>query len=123
METIFTDKAPQPVGPYSQAVKVGKLVFTSGQIGIDPVTGELLDGIEAQTEQIFKNLAAVLAAAGSGLDRVVKALVFITDMNEFSRVNAVYSRFFKEPLPARSTVAVAALPKGALVEVEVIAEV
>ncbi|MGQ9707336.1 MAG: RidA family protein [bacterium] len=123
MEIIHTDEAPAAVGPYSQAVRVGNLVFTSGQIGIDPNTGELVSGLEAQTEQILKNLTAVLTAAGTGLNRVIKAMVFITEMKEFARVNGVYARFFNEPLPARSTVAVKALPKGALVEIEVVAEV
>ncbi len=131
VEIVKSDKAPAPVGPYSQAVIAGNLVFTSGQIGIDPVSGELAAGLEEQTEQVFKNLSAVLAAAGSGLERVIKATVFITDMADFPRVNAIYARYFSTgagtanasgDLPARSTVAVRALPKGALVEIEVIAE-
>lgn len=120
-EVVMTAKAPAPVGPYSQAVVVGNLVFTSGQIGIDPRTGELMAGLEAQTEQVFKNLAAVLEAAGSGLERVLKVTVFITSMKEFGKVNEIYARFFRQPFPARSTVEVNALPKGALVEVEVVA--
>lgn len=120
---VYTDNAAKPVGPYSQAIVIGNLVWTSGQIGIDPGTGELVDGgIEAETEQVMKNLSAVLAAAGSGIDRVIKSLIFITDMKDFARVNAVYSRYFQEPFPARSTVQIAALPKGAKVEIEVVAE-
>jgi 2-iminobutanoate/2-iminopropanoate deaminase len=120
---VLTDKAPKPIGPYSQAVKVGGLVFTSGQIPIDPKTGGLVTGdIEQETEQVFVNLAAVLAAAGTSLERAVKTTVFLTDMGLFSRVNDVYARHFKEPFPARSTVQVAALPKGVSVEIEVIAE-
>ncbi len=121
-KVVWTDEAPKPVGPYSQAVVVGNLIFTSGQIGIDPKTGELVQGVEAQTEQVFKNLEQVLLAAGSGFDRVIKATVFITDMKEFGKVNSIYARFFKEPFPARSTVEVSNLPKGALVEIEVVAE-
>lgn len=122
-EVIWTNEAPKPVGPYSQAVKVGNLVFTSGQIGIDPKTDELVEGLEAQTKQLFRNLTEVLAAAGSGLARVVKATVFITDMGNFAKVNSIYAEFLNEPFPARSTVEVSALPKGALVEIEVIAEI
>jgi 2-iminobutanoate/2-iminopropanoate deaminase len=104
-------------------VVVGNLVWTSGQIGIDPQTGKLVSGgIETETEQVLKNLVAVLAAAGSGLDRVIKTTIFITDMNDFARVNAIYARYFQEPYPARSTVQVSALPKGAAVEIEVVAE-
>ncbi|MEO0005611.1 MAG: RidA family protein [candidate division WOR-3 bacterium] len=122
-EAIYTDNAAKPVGPYSQAVVFGNLVWTSGQIGIDPVTGELVKGgIEAETEQVMKNLGAVLRAAGSGFDRVIKSLIFITDMKDFACVNAIYARYFQEPFPARSTVQVAALPKGAQVEIEVVAE-
>jgi 2-iminobutanoate/2-iminopropanoate deaminase len=122
-QVVRTENAPEPVGPYSQAVVVGNLVWTSGQIGIDPQTGKLVSGgIETETEQVLKNLVAVLAAAGSGLDRVIKTTIFITDMNEFARVNAIYARYFQEPYPARSTVQVSALPKGAAVEIEVVAE-
>jgi len=121
---ILTEKAPQPIGPYSQAVRHGNLVFTSGQIPIDPATGNLVTGdIVRETEQVFANLAAVLAAAGTSLGRAVKTTVFLTDMGLFSRVNEVYARHFKEPFPARSTVQVAALPKGVSVEIEVVAEV
>ena len=123
-KAILTDKAPRPLGPYSQAVRYGDLVFTSGQIPIDPATGNLVAGdIVKETEQVFANLAAVLAAAGTDLGRAVKATVFLTDMGLFGRVNEVYARHFREPFPARSTVQVAALPKGVSVEIEVVAEV
>ncbi|MEO0069220.1 MAG: RidA family protein [candidate division WOR-3 bacterium] len=122
-EAVRTDEAPKPVGPYSQAVKVGNLIFTSGQIGIDPKTNELVEGLEEQTKQTFMNLSAVLAAAGSGLERVVKTTIFITDMDNFSLVNSIYAQFFREPFPARSTVEVSRLPKGALIEVDAIAEI
>ncbi len=121
-QTVHSEKAPKPVGPYSPAVIAGEFVWTSGQLGIDPKTGELVPGgIEAEVEQALKNLAAVLEVAGSGLDRVIKTLIFITDMNQFARVNAVYARYFQEPYPARSTVQVSALPKGAMVEIEAVA--
>lgn len=120
-QVVCSDQAPKPVGPYSQAVIAGSLVWCSGQVGIDPKTGLLVEGLEQQTEQIFENLKVVLEEAGSGLDQVVKATVFITSMNDFARVNEIYARFFKEPFPARSTVEVGALPKGALVEIEVVA--
>jgi len=123
-EAILTDKAPKPIGPYAQAVRCGDLVFTSGQVPIDPGTGELVAGdIERQTEQALTNLAAVLAAAGTSLERAVKTTVFLTDLGLFSRVNEAYARHFKAPFPARSTFQVAALPKGAAVEIEVVAEV
>ena len=121
---ILTDKAPKPIGPYSQAVQYGNLVFTSGQIPIDPATGSLVTGdIVKETEQVFANLAAVLAAAGTDLSRAVKVTVFLTDMGQFSKVNEVYARHFREPFPARSTVQVAALPKGVAIEIEVTAEI
>jgi 2-iminobutanoate/2-iminopropanoate deaminase len=120
---ILTDKAPAPIGPYSQAVKCGGLVFTSGQIPMDPATGAIVGGdITVQTERVFENLKAVLAAAGTSLERAVKVSVFLTDMGQFVKVNEVYGRYFREPFPARSTVQVAALPKGVAVEIEVIAE-
>mgnify|MGYP005832347575 CR=1 FL=1 len=121
-EVIISDKAPKPVGPYHQAVIVGPLVWCSGQIGIDPETGELVEGIAQQAEQAFKNLKVVLEAAGSSLDRVVKVTVFITSMKEFAIVNEIYARFFQEPFPARSTVEVSGLPKGALIEIEAVAQ-
>ena len=123
-QTVLTDKAPKPIGPYSQAVRYGNLVFTSGQIPIDPATGDLVTGdIVNETEQVFANLAAVLAAAGTNLERAVKTTVFLTDMGLFAKVNEVYARHFREPFPARSTVQVAALPKGVSIEIEVVAEV
>ena len=123
METIIAPKAPAALGPYSAAVRVGELIFTSGQIPADPATGELAPGgIAQQTEQSLKNLSAVLEAAGSGLDQVIKTTCFLTDMADFAAFNAAYGKYFSEHKPARSTVAVKALPKGALVEIECVAE-
>ena len=116
---VLTDRAPKPIGPYSQAVRCGNLVFTSGQIPIDPATGDIVK----ETEQVFANLGAVLAAAGTGLNRAVKTTVYLTDVGQFAKVNEVYARYFCEPFPARSTVQVAALPKGVSVEIDVVAEV
>ncbi len=122
MQKIHTDAAPAAIGPYSQAVRTGDLLFTSGQIPIDPTTGELVEGgIEAQTEQICKNLKAVLEAAGASLENVVKTTCFLTDMCDFSAFNAVYATYFTTK-PARSCVAVRTLPKNVLAEVECIAE-
>jgi 2-iminobutanoate/2-iminopropanoate deaminase len=119
---IQTDDAPQAIGPYSQAIRVDKFVFASGQIPIDPRTGEFVSGgIAEQTEQVLKNLSAVLAAAGSGLERVVKTTVFLADMQEFAAMNEVYGRFFLHEPPARATVEAARLPKDARVEIEAIA--
>ncbi|MBI2757266.1 MAG: RidA family protein [Chloroflexi bacterium] len=119
---IFTDKAPKAIGPYSQAIRTESLVFTAGQVGINPATGELVEGgIEAQTRQVLTNLTNVLEASNSGLNFVVKTTVFLKDMNDFAKMNAIYAEFFSENPPARSTVAVAGLPKGALVEIESIA--
>ena len=121
-ERIQTDEAPAAIGPYSQAIKAGGFVFVSGQIPIDPQTGEFVaGGISEQTEQVLKNLSAVLEAAGSGLDRVVKTTVFLADMKEFSGMNEVYSKFFSGPPPARATVAAAGLPRDARVEIEAVA--
>ena len=123
MEKIFTENAPAAIGPYSQAMKVGNLVYTSGQIPIDPVTGNIeSQDITGQTEQVMKNLDAVLTAAGSSFGKAVKTLCFLKDMGDFAAFNEVYAKYFTGK-PARSCVAVAALPKGALVEVEVVAEV
>ena len=120
---IFTEKAPKAIGPYSQAIRTESLVFTAGQAGLDPKTGELVEGgIEAQTRQALTNLKSVLEAADSGLNFAVKTTVFLKDMNDFSKMNAIYSEFFPENPPARSTIAAASLPKGALVEIEVIAK-
>lgn len=125
MKEIRTTEAPEPVGPYSQAVVHGDLVYASGQIPLDPASGELVGGdIEAQTEQVFANLRAVLEAAGSSLDRVVRATVYLTDLSLFPRVNAVYAAHMQgDPKPARATVQVAALPLGAGVEIDAIASV
>ena len=123
MEKIYTKNAPEAIGPYSQAMVTGNLVFTSGQIAINPESGNVeAEGITAQTEQVCKNLSAVLTAAGSSLENVVKTTCFLADMNDFAAFNAVYGTYFTNK-PARSCVAAKALPKGALVEVEVIAEV
>ena len=121
METVIAPKAPAAIGPYSAAVKVGDLVFTSGQLPADPATGNLVEGVSAQTEQSLKNLSAVLEAAGSGLDKVIKTTCFLADMGDFAVFNGAYARYFKEHKPARSAVAVKALPKGALVEIECVA--
>jgi 2-iminobutanoate/2-iminopropanoate deaminase len=120
-KVVASEKAPKPIGPYSVAVKAGNFVFTSGQLGLDPATGNLVQGgIEAQTRQALKNLGNVLSAAGSGLDYAVKTIVFMKDMAEFTKMNAVYAEFFSENPPARSTVQ-AELPKGGAVEIEVVA--
>jgi 2-iminobutanoate/2-iminopropanoate deaminase len=119
---VQTDNAPAAIGPYSQAVKANGMVFCSGQIPIDPATGEFVaGGVREQTEQVLKNLSAVLDAAGSSLDQVVKTTVFLLDMKEFSAMNEVYSQFFKGVSPARATVAAAGLPRDARVEIEVVA--
>jgi 2-iminobutanoate/2-iminopropanoate deaminase len=123
VKRVQSDAAPAPVGPYSQAVAHGEFVFASGQIPLDPATGSIVPGeIEAQTEQVIANLAAVLEAAGSSLTRVVKATVYVTDLALFARINAVYARHFTgDPPPARATVQVAALPLGAGIEIDAIA--
>jgi len=121
-ETVSTDKAPGAIGPYSQAVKAGNMVFCSGQIPIDPATGAFVsDDVAAQTKQVLINLSAVLEAAGSGLGNVVKTTVFLADMNDFAAMNDVYSEFFSENKPARATVEAARLPKDARVEIDCIA--
>ena len=123
-EVICTKAAPAAIGPYSQAIRVGNLVFTSGQIPIDPATGALVEGgITEQTRQSLANVKAILAEAGLTMDNVLKTTVFMADMNDFADMNSIYAEFFSEPYPARSAVAVKTLPKGALVEIEVIAEV
>jgi 2-iminobutanoate/2-iminopropanoate deaminase len=123
LQGIHSDGAPSPVGPYSQAVRQGRWVYASGQIPIDPATGQLVAGeIEVQTQRVLENLRAVLEAAGSSLERVVKTTVYVTDLSLFGRVNEVYARFFKaDPPPARATVQVAALPLGAGIEVDAVA--
>lgn len=119
---IHTDSAPKAIGPYSQAIVANGMVFCSGQVPLDPASGDLVgDGIEAQTHRVLHNLRAVLEAAGSGLDRVVKTTVFLQRMDDFAAMNRVYATYFAENPPARSTVEVAKLPKGALVEIECIA--
>lgn len=121
-EIIHTDRAPHAIGPYSQAVRAGNLVFASGQIPTDPATGEFVSGgIAEQTEQVLRNLSAVLEAAGTGLDRVVKTTVFMADMVDFAEMNDVYARFFASEPPARATVAAAGLPRNARVEIDAIA--
>jgi 2-iminobutanoate/2-iminopropanoate deaminase len=121
-EVISTDKAPAAVGPYSQAVRVGDFVFAAGQVAIDPAAGKLIESnTAAQTRQALTNLSAVLEAAGSSLNRVVKTTVFLKDMGQFKAMNDVYAEFFPSDPPARSTIEVAALPLGALVEIEAIA--
>ena len=122
-DIIATKNAPGAIGPYSQGIRANGFVFASGQIGLDPATGELVKGgIAEQSRQVLLNVKNVLEAAGSGLDKAVKTTVFLKDINDFAAMNAVYSEFFKTDCPARSAVQVAALPKGALVEIEVIAE-
>ncbi|MHB9093167.1 MAG: RidA family protein [Eubacteriales bacterium] len=121
-EIVSTGNAPAAIGPYSQAVKCQGFVFTSGQIPIDPSTGQMVSSdIKTQTSRVLKNLEAVLIEAGSSLEKVVKTTLFIKDMNDFSQINEVYAGFFKENPPARSTVEVARLPKNALIEIEAIA--
>ena len=124
MKMISTKKAPAAIGPYSQAIQVGNLVYTSGQIPIDPTTGAFVEGgIKEQTRQSLSNVKAILEEAGLSMSNVVKTTVFMADMGDFAEMNAVYAEFFTEPYPARSAVAVKTLPKGALVEIEVVAEV
>lgn len=121
-EVIATDRGPQAIGPYSQAIRAHGFLFVSGQIPLDPATQQLLAGdVRAQTERVLENLKGILEAAGSSLDRVVRATVFLADMNEFAAVNEVYGRYFQTQPPARSTVQVARLPRDARVEIDVIA--
>ncbi len=121
-EVIITDKAPKAIGPYSAGIRLGNLVFTAGQLGINPATGDIVSGgIEAETRQALTNLKNILEAAGSGMDSIVKTTVFLRDMAEFARMNAVYAEFFTKQPPARSTIQVAALPKAGAVEIEAIA--
>jgi 2-iminobutanoate/2-iminopropanoate deaminase len=122
-DEISTKEAPAAIGPYSQAVRAGPLVFLSGQVALDPATGQLVAGdVVAQAEQVMKNLGAVLAAAGSGFADVVRTTIYLVDMADFARVNEVYGRFFQPPYPARATVQVSALPRGARVEIDAIAQ-
>ena len=121
-KVINTNQAPAAIGPYSQAIKVGNLVYTSGQIPINPATGNFVEGgIKEQTRQSLTNIKAILEEAGLSMNNVVKTTVFLADMNDFVDMNSVYAEFFSEPYPARSAVAVKTLPKGALVEIEVVA--
>lgn len=123
MKEISTKKAPAAIGPYSQAIQVGGLVYASGQLPINPETGALVPGgIKEQTRQSLTNVKAVLEEAGTAMNRVVKTTVFLADMGDFADMNSVYAEFFSTPYPARSAVAVKTLPKGALVEIEVVAE-
>lgn len=118
---VQTNAAPGAIGPYSQAIRAGGLVFTAGQLGLDPATGELVDGIAAQTERAMRNVVAILDAAGTSMERVVKTTIFLVDMNDFAAVNEIYAAHVASPYPARSTVAVHQLPKGGLVEIEAVA--
>lgn len=120
LKIVSTNQAPQAIGPYSQAICVNGMVYTSGQIGLTP-SGEMVQGIEAQTRQVLENLKVILKNAGSGFDKVVKTTIFLSDMDNFGIVNGIYAGFFGEHKPARSTVAVKSLPKEALVEIECIA--
>lgn len=122
MKTVSTTNAPAAIGPYSQAQIVGNMVYTSGQIPIIPETGELAQGLEAQANQVFKNLSELLKAAGTDMSKVVKTTVFIKNMDDFAAINAIYANYFTEPFPARSCVEVARLPKDVALECEVIAE-
>jgi reactive intermediate/imine deaminase len=119
-ETIHTDKAPAAIGPYSQAIRAGNTVYMSGQLGLDPVTGNLREGIEAQTRQVLDNLQAVAAAAGGSLDDIVKLTLLLLDMGDFVKVNEIMAARFKKPFPARATYQVAALPKGGRIEIEAV---
>ena len=123
-ETISTDKAPKAIGPYEQAIKIGDFIYTAGQIPIDPKTGDLVAGaIAEQTRQVLENLKAVLEAAGSSLDKAIKATVFLKNLGDFAALNEVYGEYLGKAKPARSTVAVADLPRGALVEIDLVATV
>jgi 2-iminobutanoate/2-iminopropanoate deaminase len=121
---VSTSKAPAAIGPYSQAIEAGGFLFLSGQIPLDPATGQIVaGGIEAQTRQVFANIAAILDEAGLSFDAVVSATVYVADMNDFAKVNEIYATYFTAPAPARATVQVARLPKDALVEIQVIAAI
>jgi reactive intermediate/imine deaminase len=122
IRNIKTDNAPAAIGPYSQAIVAGEMIYLSGQIGLEPKSGKLVEGgIAAETKQVLENIKAVLLAAGSDLTRVVSTAVYLADMDDFAKMNEVYAGFFKEPYPARATVAVKSLPKNAKVEISVIA--
>ena len=117
-QVVHSNQAPAAIGPYSQAIRAGNVVYLSGQIGLDPATGNLVDGIEAQAHQVFRNLRAVAEAAGGRLDDMVRVALLLIDMNDFARVNEIMATYFSQPYPARCTYQVVALPKGARVEVE-----
>lgn len=123
MKQIKTDNAPQAIGPYSQAIVSNGTVYCSGQIPIDPKTGDIVEGVENQAHQVFTNIKSLLEAAGANIDNVIKTTVFIKDMNDFAKINEIYAQYFTEPYPARSCVEVARLPKDVLLETEVIAEI
>jgi len=120
-DVVHTSGAPAAIGPYSQAIRAGRFLFLSGQVGAEPSDGALVDGVAAQADRALRNISAVLAEAGSGFDHVVKTTIFLTDIGDFSAVNEVYAGYLTPPYPARSTVTVAALPKNALVEIEMLA--
>ena len=122
MKEIKTNNAPAAIGPYSQAIVTGNMVFASGQIPVNPATGEIPEGVEAQANQVFTNVKNLLEAAGTRINNVVKTSVFIQNMDDFATINEIYAKYFTEPYPARSCVEVAKLPKGVLLEVEAIAE-
>jgi 2-iminobutanoate/2-iminopropanoate deaminase len=121
MRAVSTGGAPGAIGPYSQGIDTGSLLFVAGQVGIDPATGELVEGIEAQTERVMRNIAAVLDAAGLTMANVAKTTILLADIEDFATVNTIYARFVGDPPPARATYAVAALPRGARIEIEAIA--
>ncbi len=123
MKEIVTDKAPKAIGPYSQAVVLGNTVFTSGQIPVNPQTGEIPDGVDAQARQVFENIKNLLEASGTSIGNVVKTTVFIQNMEDFAVINKIYEEYFTPPYPARSCVEASKLPKGVLIEVEAIAEI
>ena len=123
-QPVSTEQAPKAIGPYSQAIRAGQLVFLSGQVGFDPATGQLVPGgISEQTHRVLQNIGAILSAAGLSFDHVVKTTVFLADMNDFAAMNDIYASYFRSPAPARSTVQAARLPRDAKVEIEVIAQV
>jgi 2-iminobutanoate/2-iminopropanoate deaminase len=123
-QAVSTTSAPKAIGPYSQAIKAGNLLFVSGQVPIDPATGNLVDGdISAQTHRVFRNIGEILTAAGTSFDAVVRSTVYLLDMNDFAKMNDVYATYFSSPAPARATVQVARLPKDAKVEIDVIASI
>ncbi len=122
MKEIKTTNAPAAIGPYSQAIVSGNMLYTSGQIPVDPATGNIPDGVEAQAHQVFKHIKSLLAAAGAQMSQVVKTCVFIQNMDDFATINEIYAQYFTEPYPARSCVEVAKLPKGVLLEVETVTE-